>query len=84
MTDITEYLMNVAPVVLVMGVGCAALWKRNNALIDRIHERDMANLKTLTLILSSLEQIETAGKYHFDETRKHISDRIDELKKALQ
>jgi pantothenate synthetase len=79
--DIWQYLLQVAPVVLVMGYASLALWTRNNTLIDKIHERDLANLRTLEQMLAALQNLERKGDHHFDELRKHITERIDAIKK---
>jgi len=86
MTDdfnIWIYLVQVAPVVLVMGIACYELWRRNNQLIDKIHERDMQNLATLEKILSSLQKLEAQGSHHFEELRKHITERVNVLRKEV-
>ena len=81
--NIWAYLLNVAPVVLVMGIGLLELWKKNNALIEKIHARDLENLRTLEQMLAALKQLEQKGEHHFDELRKHISERVDALKSSL-
>jgi hypothetical protein len=81
--DIWPYLIQVAPVVAVMGIACAALWRRNNQLIEKIHARDLANLKTLEQMLAALQNLEKKGDHHFDELRRHISERIDILRQTL-
>ena len=83
MTDLWEYLLHVAPVVVVMGIGLAELWKKNNKLIDKIHERDLLNLTTLEQILAALQKLEEKGDFHFDELRKHISERISTLRQDI-
>ena len=83
MTELGEYLLHVAPVVFVMGVGIMELWKKNNKLIDKIHDRDLLNLSTLEQILAALQKLEEKGDFHFDELRKHISERIDILRKDI-
>jgi ABC-type nickel/cobalt efflux system permease component RcnA len=82
--NIWAYLIQVAPVVLVMGIACWELWRRNNLLIDKIHERDIQNLMTLEKILMALGKIEQQGVHHFDELKKHISERVDVLRKNIQ
>jgi len=82
-TNIWAYLMNVAPVVVVMSLAVYELWKKNNVLIDKIHERDLQNLKTLEQMLAALKQIEAKGDHHFDELKKHVSERVQEIKSQL-
>jgi ABC-type nickel/cobalt efflux system permease component RcnA len=82
-TNIWAYLMNVAPVVVVMGLAVYELWRQNKTLIEKIHERDLANLRTLEQMLAALRQIEQKGDHHFDELRKHISERVSALKADL-
>jgi predicted PurR-regulated permease PerM len=81
--DILSYLIHVAPVVFVMGVALIVLWKKNDSLIEKIHERDLQNLKTLEEMLRALRQIEQKGDLHFDQLKTHISERIQSLREQL-
>lgn len=81
--NILTYLINVAPVVFVMGVAIAALWKKHNSLIDKIHERDVENLKTLEQMLNALRNIETKGEFHFNEIKNHVTERISFLRNQI-
>jgi hypothetical protein len=82
--EILAYLFKVAPIVLVMGVACSALWARNNTLVDKIHERDLANLKTLEQIIHVLNNLEAKGDKNHGELKAHITERVSELRLALQ
>jgi ABC-type nickel/cobalt efflux system permease component RcnA len=79
--NVWHYLVNVAPVVLVMGIGIWQLWARNTTLTDKMHERDLANLKTLEQMLVALRHLDQQGQTHFHELRQHITDRIKDLRK---
>ena len=81
--NVLAYLMNVAPVVVVMGLAVWELWKKNNILTDKIHERDLANLVTLEQMLAALKQLEAKSDLHFNELRSHITERIATLKKDV-
>ena len=81
--DIWLYLAQVAPVVVVMGLAVVALWKRNNVLIEKIHTRDLQNLKTLESILHALLKLEEKGDSNFTDLRQHISDRIQEVLREI-
>jgi hypothetical protein len=77
-------LYTIAPVAGVLAVGVVALWYRNIALTDKIHERDIENLKILNEITSALESLEQQGGHHFDELRQHISERVETIREDLR
>ena len=84
--NIWVYLVQVAPVAVVMGIAVVALWTRNNSLIEKIHTRDLQNLKTLESILAALLKLEEKGDTNFNSLKDHITERIkvlsDEIKRA--
>ena len=84
--NIWVYLVQVAPVAVVMGIAVVALWHRNNVLIEKIHTRDLQNLKTLESILAALLKLEEKGDTNFNALKEHITERIgmfrDEIKRA--
>jgi len=79
--DFLTYLFQIAPALAVMGWANVVQWKRNGSLTDKIHERDIENLKTLEQMLSALKNLEQKGDYHFEQLRAHISERVENLKK---
>lgn len=81
--DLLHYLINVAPVVVVMSVAIFELWRRNNTLIDKIHERDLSNLKTLEQMLMALKHLDEKGSTHFKDLKEHVTDQIALLKRGV-
>lgn len=77
------YLAQVAPVVLVMGIAIAALWHKNDKLIDDMKRKDEANLLTLQNIAVALENIQGDSKEHVKELKAHVDDRISTLRTIL-
>ena len=82
--EIVAELWAIGPVAGVLAVGVVALWLRNNCLNDKIHERDLANLKTLEQILAALDSLEKQGGHHFDELRRHITERVSALQEDIR
>lgn len=78
------YLIQVAPVILVMGIAIQALWSRNNQLIDKMHEKDKDNLSTLQNISKILGDVKIDVSNHTTQIKDHIDDRIETLKQILK
>lgn len=78
------YLIQVAPVILVMGIAVKALWAKNNELIKSIQKKDEANLLTLENISTVLGMVKNDGVGHTAELKAHIDDRIATLKEVLK
>lgn len=69
---------------LLLGIAVAALWNKNNKLIDSIKERDEANLATLLNIGNSLDKLQGDGRDQTKELKDHVDDRITTLKELLK
>ena len=82
--NIWVYLLNVAPVVLVMGIGIYNLWNANQMLIQQIHKRDLANLETLQSMSTALSKLDHDAGKHFAELKEHISDRVSILSTEIR
>jgi len=78
-----EYLVNVAPVALVLGFVAWELWRHNRELVERGHARDLENLRTLEQMLAALKQLETRGETNHAALKAHISERVDSLRARL-
>ncbi|MCH8476285.1 MAG: hypothetical protein LAT55_13775, partial [Opitutales bacterium] len=85
------YLLEIAPIVLVMGLAIYFLWKDNRDLVKYTRERDKENLETLqdisnfleTYIHEQRESVENTTstiKQEAIATRQHIDQRIEILK----
>lgn len=81
--NVWVYLAQVAPVVLVMAIAVSSLWAKNNELIDKMHEKDKANLSTLQNISKILGDVKLDGSNHTAQIKDHIDDRIATLEKIL-
>lgn len=82
--NIWSYLIQVAPVVFVMGVAIKTLWSKNNDLIDKMRERDESNLETLQQLSLVLSTVKDNGYQHTAELKSHIDDRINNIKDILR
>lgn len=78
------YLIQVAPVILVMSIAIKALWAKNNELIKSMQRKDEANLLTLENISTVLGAVKNDGVGHTAELKAHIDDRIATLKEVLK
>lgn len=81
--NVWVYLIQVAPVILVMGIAIKALWSKNNELIDTMQRKDEANLITLQQISSILGDVKDDGVQHTQDLKGHIDDRIKHIRELL-
>jgi tripartite-type tricarboxylate transporter receptor subunit TctC len=82
--NVWVYLIQVAPVVLIMGVVIKALWGENKELNDKINQRDKDNLKTLLEIAKVLKTVKDNGYLHTEQLKSHIDDRINNIKDVIR
>lgn len=82
--DVVLYLVQIAPVVLVMGIAIKALWKNNIELNEKINQRDKDNLETLQEIARVLGTVRENGEVHTEQLKKHIDDRINGIKDVIR
>ena len=81
--NIWLYVIQIAPVVLVMSIAVVALWQKNDKLISDMKRKDEANLLTLQNIAQVLENIQGDSKDHVKELKAHVDDRISTLRTIL-
>lgn len=81
--DVVEYLVQVAPVVVVMGVAIKALWKKNNELIEDIKQSDQDNLKTLEHLSSAITKLSEDGNRQFKDLKEHITERTSTISSQI-
>jgi hypothetical protein len=82
--NIVDYLFNVAPVAVVLGLSTWELWKHNKDLTEKIHARDLENLRTLEQMLGALRQIEEKGTANHDDLKNHITERVASIRARLE
>lgn len=82
--DIWRYLLQVAPVVLVMGIAIKALWDQNKELMEDIKQSDRDNLKTLEHLSNAITKISEDGSRQFNDLKKHITERTESLSDQIR
>jgi hypothetical protein len=75
----------------VMSIGVWMLWqknteleKRNVELVEKGHTKDLENIKTLELIARTIERLESNGNVNTESVKRHISERITEVREDLR
>ena len=82
--NVVAYFIQIAPVVVVMGVVIRALWIENKRLNGEINKRDKDNLKTLEEISNVLNQVKQDGLVHLKQLKSHIDERISSIKDVIR
>lgn len=82
--DIVAYFIQIAPVVVVMGVVIKALWTENKILHKKINERDRENLQTLKDISSALENVESNTHKHEKQIKSYINEKFNDLASIIK
>ena len=82
--NVVAYFIQIAPVVVVMGVVIRALWGENKRLNGEINKRDKDNLKTLEEISNVLNQVKEDGLVHLQHLKSHIDERITSIKDVIR
>jgi len=82
--NVVAYFIQIAPVVVVMGVVIRALWGENKRLNGEINKRDKDNLKTLEEISNVLNQVKEDGLVHLKHLKSHIDERITSIKDVIR
>jgi D-ribose pyranose/furanose isomerase RbsD len=78
------YLIQIAPVVAVMGLVIKALWVNNIELNEKINQRDKDNLETLQEIARVLGKVRENGAVYTEQLKSHIDDRVNHIKEVIR
>lgn len=82
--NIWDFLMQVAPVVVVMGIAVYALWAKNNQLTEDIKQSDKENLKTLNHLSNAITKLSDDGNRQFIDLKEHISNRTQSISEQIR
>lgn len=84
MYSLIEYLMNVAPIVVVMGVIIIVLWKQYNETVQYARKMDKENLDTLKDLSAVLEKVLESDKVTEQNVITQIEKSALEMKIQIQ
>lgn len=89
--NILYRLADTALTLGILGIGLFTLYKRNlsletrnQELIDKMHMKDLENIKTLELISRGIENIEKNERENITVIKTHIDERTRELKEEIR
>jgi hypothetical protein len=84
-------LADIAITFGVMSLVCYVLWHRNMELerknvelIEKSHQKDLENIRTLEMIAKTIEKLEHNDNVNTESVKRHISERINEIREELR
>lgn len=82
--NIWDFLIQVAPVVLVMGIAVKALWTKNAQLTEDLKQSDKENLKTLNHLSNAITKLSDDGNRQFNDLKEHITERVGTISEQIR
>jgi len=89
--ELIHTLYDIAPVLGVLAFTIFTLsgvviflYKKNEALVEKMHGKDLKNLETLQALSAVLKEVKFNGTEHTQQLKTHIDDRVNTLKEIIR